>query len=1281
MSKNLHNSIQSVISDDKPNVRKSIVIGIGGSGMKGALSAKKWIETNIPDEAHRYMRWVGIDTTDIETSIEGKGGKYRFTTDQFFQEEKRMLYLSSPTPPVLSLDYLRDKFKNDECFDWLPNPDVYDISTRSGQGANQTRPLGRLAFFYNEKIIRDALIKERDRLAELSDDPKYFQLMDVKEGQNKKEEVLKFLPKHGVNKYYFSDKIPADHTIISIEPDSATRAILMPHISGKVEIENFPSDKKGFYFELSGSRFEGKTLSFKIRHVRRKGQISIFLTCSIVGGTGNGMIMDLAAMVKDIFKDFWPAPRIYGIMVLPSAFKRVVYNKNARANAYAALKEIDYFMSGNTFKAKYPSGRTVEIPDRLFEDGMLYLLDVVNLAGNSLQGRDQVQELTGQFISSFVASTVGGAIEERMVNDSTRSSIYLPKGEKSMRKAAYNSFGISRVIYPVPQLKELGYKITAVNMIKSFLKPVNPRLLLETIGDINRGLVRALRLNCRLIFERMYPDYAIDIEVELKSYHKKLERLIEKGEKRGVLSLMENVYRDYGKEEMEKIKSNLLSKMERRYSVELSKMKIVLIKEIHKYIKDAHKGFNFADTVIELLLDKLELYQKKYYAEKVALARYSAEEMEKLIEKMDKSTTVTKDIPEAMLEMVGFNFAQLVYEAMLASSENFVREFKAILFSVKNDEIDLFKDKVITLKEKILQEIENSKFDLLEKKNPLFFYLINDKEIKAFLKKYFYSRLSIEDLCNDVDFVKMDREDDVYQFIETYLISTEGLKIIEMSNSEIKEMIDRRFPNLTEKSIDDIKKELWGIDEKGEANEDFNAGLTLSDSTFLKIDIEKIKKKIFQIIYSRFEGLDFENISIKTMLDEKHIPVRKLLEKLDNFSRPYIYADTTGIQGMEYYRTITNFKLNTYEDGDDPNSGDGNDLPSRLDHYRKREEAVPNISVETFEVPNLCKPYEMISIGILLGFPIFKVNSLEQSAKDYHFLVAEKTHPLHCFNNPKFDAKYFPDPFRITNYLNPARLFSGMVMFKLLVKTEMGFQYEKDFVNILKEIEARENYKRVVLNIDKKIIGAGGLDNITLPLLVEAINTLGILAKNSVKNTFQFRREYSLIIRDILDGDGTSDRAKTQNLTKDKYIEKFIKNPQFGNMDDLEMFLENEINCREFLIGSIKDAIEKTKSNITAGADIKLPTRKINEIKLPVFKDKYDFYDYFEARGSLEWQNVLKERMVQKINSYVKSSKFRLESDPTLLDRRKISIFMDSLNQKVPEIVAWEVKVENKIIK
>ncbi len=1274
-SKDLHNSVQNIISDDKPTVRKSLVIGVGGSGMKGVLAVKKWVEANLPAEAFRYLRWIGIDTTDIETSIEGKGGRYRFPSDQFFQEERRMLYIASPTPSELSLEFLREKYKNDPVFSWLPNPDVYDISTRAGQGANQTRPLGRLAFYFNEEKIRQALIQERDRLEQVPNNPKYFQLLDVQKGTGKVEEDITFTIKSGQNKYYFKDKITPGHTITSLSPHRKIRAILSPHTDKELGLENFPKDEKGYYFEINSKNFEGRNFSFRVKHQKIGAQFSIFITCSIVGGTGNGMILDLVAMVKDIFKDYWPVPRIYGILVLPSAFKRVVYNRNARANAYAALKEIDYFMSGNDFKATYPSGHSVHIPDRVFNEGMLYLLDVENMAGNSLQGRDQVQELTGQFIATFIGSQVGGAIEERMVNDSTRASIYLPKNSKSQRKAIYNSFGISRVLYPVPHLKELGYKIIAERISRSFFKDVDPKLLLETMGDINRGLVRALGLNCRLIFERMYPDYSMDIEVEFRSLYKKFDSVAAKNDVRAIASLLERAIRDYNKDEQEKIKSNLMLRMERRYRLELEKIKTILEREIHKYIQDPQKGFMFAEEIVNLLLEKLELYQKRYYEKRVGLARYSTEQQENIIFQIEQQGLKDIQQAKAVLDMGQFNFAQLVYEAMLNAAEEFIREYKAMLFDIKNNEIIILKDKVSSLIKELNEEINNLKFELLEKKNPLFFYLINEDEISNFLQEFFYSKLSIDDLCNDVDFVRMDREDDTLQLLETHLIVTDGLGVLDKTVQEIRDIILSKYGNILEKPIEEAKEILYG----GEDDQD--AGFSVSDSSILKIEVETIKKKLFQVIHRRFQGFNFENISIKAILEKKKIPVQRLLEKLDSYSRPYIFLDANGLNSMEYYRNVSNFPINTYEDGDEVTEGAGNDLPSRMDHYRKRESAVPNISVETFEVPNLVKPYEIISIGMLLGFPIFKINSLEASAQDYHYLIAEKTHPLHCFNDSKYDAKYFPDPMRLTNYLNPAHLWKGLVKFDILVSSEQGYIFEDQLADQLREMEAREDYKKKVLQIDKKIEQAGGVKKVSMDIIGEAINSFAMLAKNPVTQKLQFRREYSIVIRDILDGDGTANRAREKQMTKDRYIEKYIENPEFANLGELSFFLENQYNVRDFLLINIKDIIEKSKNNIQAGAVISLPKNIWQEKQLPVFKDKYSFFDYYESRGSLEWQNLLKNRLVDKIDTYVSSARFRLESDPTLLDRRKVNEYLESIEEDLPQIVSWEIKVNNRIIK
>ncbi|WCL48369.1 tubulin-like doman-containing protein [Leptospira sp. GIMC2001] len=1271
----VHKSIKRVLEGDKPAVRKSIILGVGGSGMKGVLSVKKWMESNLPNEAFRYLRFVGIDTTDIETSIEAQGGKYRFPSKQFFQEESRMLYLSSPTPPELSLDFLRKKYQSDPSYDWLPNPDVYDISTRAGQGANQTRPLGRIAFFENQEKIREALIRERDRLDSLPNTPKYFQLLDVKE-EDRKEEMISFAIKPGVNKYYFNESFPKGRELIALEPDPAARAILAPHSKNMIQIESFPHDEKGYHFAVNPTRFAGQTFTFKAVHVRRAAQISIFITCSIVGGTGNGMILDIAAMIKDIFKDHWPTPRVYCILVLPSAFKKVVYNKNARANAYAALKEFDYFMSGNSFRAVYPGGREVVVNDQIFDNGMLYLLDIDNMAGNALQGRDQVQDLTGQFISTFVASTIGGAIEERMVNDSTRVSVYFPNEEASKRKACYNSFGISRVIYPVEQMAALGYKITAVKLIENFIKEISPKLLLETMGDLNKGLVRALRLNCLSLFESLYPDYKMDMDVEFKTWYSRLEGQLPKGDVRSIVGMLESIMVDYGPEESEKIKQNYLTRIHTRARLEIDKFKTILTTEIHKYLKDPNRGFFFAETVLGLIVEKLDLYQKKYYQERVALQRYSKEDLVKCLEAIEAGgSSFDKEYARQFIKMQDLNFRQLVFESLLSAGEIFIRDLKAAVFEIRNNEVIQIKEKVLGLHKLLQEEITEGKFELLEKKNPLFFYLINGDEIDQFLQRYFYSRLSVEDMSNDVDFIVMDREDNATQILTTHLIATRGLSMLDKKPAELQDIIKRSYPGLIDRPVAEIREalalELEASDDK----------LDVSEASRMKIEVESIRTKIFQLIYSRMEGVSFDSIGIKSVLEEKKIPLKRLLERLDNFSRPYISVDSTGLESVEYYRTVSNFPLNTYEEGDDINFVQENDLPARMDHYKKRAESSPNISVENFEAPSVCKPYEMISLGILLGFPVYKIQNLEECVVDYHDLMSERSHPLHCFNSPKLDAKYFPDPMRTLNYLNPARLWDGLIEFKILNLKDGFYQYEDSLAGRLKEMEARESYKQTILDLEKKIIQAGGYEKLNGKSLAMSIQTLAMLAKTK-SGQIVFRKEISDIIADIMDGDGTEERAKEKNISKEEYIQKYLKPPKFSSASDLIKFLDTlDSKIKAFLVAEIKTTIQRTKSNTIAGAVVSLPPARIQSIPIPKFKDKMEFYAYFEKQGSLEWQRLLKDEMVTKISAHLGSYDFRMDYDPTLLDRNKITKYLEEMKDKLPDVVTWEVAVENKIIK
>lgn len=351
-----------------------------------------------------------------------------------------------------------------------------------------------------------------------------------------------------------------------------------------------------------------------------------------------------------------------------------------------------------------------------------------------------------------------------------------------------------------------------------------------------------------------------------------------------------------------------------------------------------------------------------------------------------------------------------------------------------------------------------------------------------------------------------------------------------------------------------------------------------------------------------------------------------------------------------------------------------------MDHYVKRADAKPNISVETFTVPNLCKPYEMISIGIVLGFPLYRVDGLRDSARDYHAILDDRSHPMHLFNHPTYDARYFPDPFRDRNYLNPKQLWEGLRHYDLIEKGGNGkFVYDETMHVGLRSMHAREEYLGSVRKVMNAVTEAGGVHECSAAILTRAILSLGMLKKDSETGHLKFRKDYDVVVRDILDGDGTGDRASKSGLSKDEYIAKHIPSPTFADERELVQFLEKQVSCREFLARDVGRIFDDTRGNLTAGAAIEIPRSKMEAIPLPEFADEIEFYDYFEMHGSLEWQNYLKNELVRVTEREVR--RFRLPADPTLLDRGRIRNHLADLADKLPSVVAWEVMVNTGVIK
>ena len=192
----------------------------------------------------------------------------------------------------------------------------------------------------------------------------------------------------------------------------------------------------------------------------------VFIIGSVAGGTGSGMFLDMAFLVKDINPDLRPT----GLFFLPSLFSHIgeKHQEKIRANGYAALMELDYMIAPSIGVGKHKK----KFPKFYFNwDGKekksvlgppfsnVYLLDASNNSGikpsqNKVSGRDnEAYQMAAEFLflefkkSDFSTEkrSLRSNLSQHLVNETKFTSIdeqgftnymeYFPN--------RYSSFGLS----------------------------------------------------------------------------------------------------------------------------------------------------------------------------------------------------------------------------------------------------------------------------------------------------------------------------------------------------------------------------------------------------------------------------------------------------------------------------------------------------------------------------------------------------------------------------------------------------------------------------------------------------------------------------------------------------------------------------------------------------------------------------------------------------------------------------------------------------------------------
>jgi hypothetical protein len=213
----------------------------------------------------------------------------------------------------------------------------------------------------------------------------------------------------------------------------------------------------------------------------------VFIVSSLGGGCGSGIFIDIAYLVKYI-STMTTGFEINGIFVLPSAFKDASIRGDAvRANTYAALMELDHYMSGGKFKCSYKED--LKIKDDIEKPfKYVYLVSGNTEGGVGLDIRD-VAKIVTEVISLNIGLSRTGGLQAQIANHIDPCLVSRADGAIK----GYGSFGFALLFAPFTNVTRYCINRLSREIIELFTGDVEHKSV-ESEEGIFAGMLKIEKL-------------------------------------------------------------------------------------------------------------------------------------------------------------------------------------------------------------------------------------------------------------------------------------------------------------------------------------------------------------------------------------------------------------------------------------------------------------------------------------------------------------------------------------------------------------------------------------------------------------------------------------------------------------------------------------------------------------------------------------------------------------------------------------------------------------------
>ena len=248
---------------------------------------------------------------------------------------------------------------------------------------------------------------------------------------------------------------------------------------------------------------EKKTLGHESKLIQQglvvDNKLSIFVVGSLCGGTGSGTFLDTAYFLQRMYSD--REAKISGYLVISPELYGNTPSMNA--NAYAALKELNYYATaGTSFKAYYDLHNLQYVEEERPPFDYVYLISNRTNSDYRILEKSKLCNIIAHKINLVFAGELSSAVTSDRDNYLEHFIVLDKHPRPNVQR--YLSFGLAKIYFPRDIAVQVSLNKIKLKLVKYWLQgegqSPDAKILLERFlnqwysgGDKQEGLINKLR--------------------------------------------------------------------------------------------------------------------------------------------------------------------------------------------------------------------------------------------------------------------------------------------------------------------------------------------------------------------------------------------------------------------------------------------------------------------------------------------------------------------------------------------------------------------------------------------------------------------------------------------------------------------------------------------------------------------------------------------------------------------------------------------------------------------